>query len=407
MIEFLSFPEETRRQLIDQVNIDTGLTQNAIEKDWWVTLVLKALFALPMQEHFIFKGGTSLSKGWGLIERFSEDIDIALDPLAFGKPYQQAASKNFVYTIKRMGCDYTSTVIFKALTVQLRAMGVPDEMIKIEVEEVSPTRPDKDPQTIYVHYRPLFEPSRYMLPRVKVEFGVRALREPFAPASIMSILGKEGHFPGYQEAPFTVTVVEPRKTFMEKMILLHEKFQNGQVEDMKVERQSRHLSDLGAMTIQGIAETVKADKDLYAMLIEHRRRYVKHKNTDYASMQLHQLHFLPPYPLLKAFHDDYKVMQEEMLYGDSPAFDMLMDTLRKLNRELAVIGLDCDINGLINTAVEQLGAIDGTQEVYRTSVDLYAAVRQSTDAPEKLASFDIEIIVTDKGPVAHRIIRIT
>lgn len=85
MIEFLQLPEETRRLLINQITIKKGMTTKSIEKDWWVTLVLKALVSLPMASHFIFRGGTSLSKGWKLTERFSEDIDIALAPEAFGK----------------------------------------------------------------------------------------------------------------------------------------------------------------------------------------------------------------------------------------------------------------------------------------------------------------------------------
>jgi predicted nucleotidyltransferase component of viral defense system len=68
MTEFLELPEERRRVFIAQVSSDTGMSVKAVEKDWWVTLVLKALFSLPMAQHFIFKGGTSLSKGWGLIE---------------------------------------------------------------------------------------------------------------------------------------------------------------------------------------------------------------------------------------------------------------------------------------------------------------------------------------------------
>jgi predicted nucleotidyltransferase component of viral defense system len=78
MIEFLQLPEERRRTFITQAATETGMTEKAVEKDWWVTLILRAIFTLPMAENFVFKGGTSLSKGWKLIQRLSEDIDIAL-----------------------------------------------------------------------------------------------------------------------------------------------------------------------------------------------------------------------------------------------------------------------------------------------------------------------------------------
>ena len=137
MVEFLQLPEEVRRVLIGQVNTKTGISVKAIEKDWWVTIVLKTLFSLPMAEHFIFKGGTSLSKGWKLIERFSEDIDIALGPEAFGRAYIESPSISYVKRLKKEGCAFTSTVIREAMERQLIAMGVPTGMIQVEAEGVN------------------------------------------------------------------------------------------------------------------------------------------------------------------------------------------------------------------------------------------------------------------------------
>lgn len=83
MIDWLHLTDEQRRTSIAQAAVVSGIAEKAIEKDWWVTLTLKAIFESPYAKFFIFKGGTSLSKGWKLIERFSEDIDIALDPMAY------------------------------------------------------------------------------------------------------------------------------------------------------------------------------------------------------------------------------------------------------------------------------------------------------------------------------------
>lgn len=87
MIAWLSLNDEQRRITLEQASIESGIQPKAIEKDWWVTLSLKALFSSEYGRYCIFKGGTSLSKGWKLIQRFSEDIDIALDPEAFGMEY--------------------------------------------------------------------------------------------------------------------------------------------------------------------------------------------------------------------------------------------------------------------------------------------------------------------------------
>jgi hypothetical protein len=215
MVKFLQLPEETRRVLIGQVNTKTGISVKAIEKDWWVTLVLKALFSLPMAEHFIFKGGTSLSKRWKLIERFSEDIDIALGPEAFGRAYTESPSRSYVKRLKKEGCPFTSTVIREAMERQLTAMGVPTGMIEVEAEAVNPLIPDKDPQSIYIKYPSLYDASAYIADAVKVEFGVRALKEPFTTVNIQSMIAAETATPAYKEEAFPVTAVEPRKTFME------------------------------------------------------------------------------------------------------------------------------------------------------------------------------------------------
>lgn len=172
MIELLQLPEEERTILITSASAKLGLPVQAVEKDWWVTLILKALFSLSLREHFIFKGGTSLSKGWKLIDRFSEDIDIALSPEAFGRIYEVTPSHSYVKRLKREGCKYTNTVIKTALETKLAELGVPAGMFNIIQEPVPENMPDKDPQTLYVYFDSLFEPGGYMLDPVKIEFGV-------------------------------------------------------------------------------------------------------------------------------------------------------------------------------------------------------------------------------------------
>ncbi|HEX9514125.1 MAG TPA: nucleotidyl transferase AbiEii/AbiGii toxin family protein [Puia sp.] len=331
MVEFLQLPENQRRQIIEQVNSRTAMSLKAVEKDWWVTLVLKALFSLPMRQHFIFKGGTSLSKAWKLIERFSEDIDIALAPEAFGRDYRKAPSNSYVKTLKKEGCAYTTNIIKDALQEQLAAMGVPAGLITIDAEEVNPIMPDKDPQTLFARYPSLYDPNLYIAEAVKVEFGVRSLKEPFAEVPIQSIIAEVFPNPSYSETPFLVTAVEPRKTFMEKLFLLHEKFSIVREDVLVQERQSRHLSDLGSMTRQGIAQQVIDDQNLYDVLLEHRRHYVRLKNVDYEGMHIAGLRIIPPPALMGQFRQDYETMLTEMIYGDAPDFDTLIDQLTELN----------------------------------------------------------------------------
>lgn len=331
MTELLQLPEEERTILITNASAKLGLRTQAVEKDWWVTLVLKALFSLPMHEHFIFKGGTSLSKGWKLIDRFSEDIDIALSPEAFGRSYEVTPSHSYVKRLKREGCAYTNTVIKPALEKRLTELGVPDGMFSVEPEPVPENRPDKDPQTLYVHFNSLFEQGGYMLDPVKIEFGVRALREPYSVVKVMSLFGGANESPAYNEVAFKVTAVEPRKTFMEKLMLLHEKYAQG-IRPDAAERQSRHLYDLHYMTLKGIAGQVVADSELYKTLLHHRSHYVRLKDLDYNAMQLQALVFIPPDEYVEFFRNDYNTMREQMMYGDEPEFDALLEGLYELQK---------------------------------------------------------------------------
>src|SRR5258708_2887934 len=191
--------------------------------------------------------------------------------------------------------------------------------------------PDKDPQTLFVRYPSLYDPNLYIAEAVKLEFGVRSLKEPFAEGPIQSIIAEVFPNPSYSETPFSVTAVEPRKTFMEKLFLLHEKFSIVREDVIVHERQSRHLSDLANMTRQGIAQQVFDDQHLYAVLLGHRQHYVRLKNVDYDKMHMSGLRIIPPPAMMEQFRRDYETMQTEMIYGESPDFDDLIDQLKELN----------------------------------------------------------------------------
>ena len=223
MIGWLQLTDRQRRTSLGQASAISGITEKAIEKDWWVTITLKALFGTVYAKHLIFKGGTSLSKGWKLIERFSEDIDIALEPEAFGRDYKKDPSHTYIKTLKKEGCAFTSTVLKEALEQQFGLLGVPDAMIAVIAADVPEKIPDKDPQTLIIRYPSLYLPHSYLADEVKVEFSVRSLKEPFAEVAIQSILSEV--FPNklYEETPFVVPAVDPQKTLLEKAFLLHEK----------------------------------------------------------------------------------------------------------------------------------------------------------------------------------------
>lgn len=119
-----------------------------------------------------------MSKGWKLIERFSEDIDIALDTIAFGREYKTNPSHTYVKTLKKEGCAFTSTVLLDALKAQFNHLEIPMKDINIVAEAVTDTIPDKDPQTLFIKYKSLYPPHEYISDKIKVEFSVRSLKDP-------------------------------------------------------------------------------------------------------------------------------------------------------------------------------------------------------------------------------------
>jgi predicted nucleotidyltransferase component of viral defense system len=119
---FLDLPEARRKQIFEQTSERTGLPPSAIEKDWWVTLALKTIFELPVSEHIVFKGGTSLSKGWNLIERFSEDIDLTIDRKYFG--FDGDISNEQVKKLRKASCLFGSGEFRNALDLKLKELGI-------------------------------------------------------------------------------------------------------------------------------------------------------------------------------------------------------------------------------------------------------------------------------------------
>jgi hypothetical protein len=216
MTGWLKLTNEQRKATIDQAEQLSGISARVIEKDWWVTLTLKALFGSIYSKYIVFKGGTSLSKCWKLIARFSEDIDIALSPEAFGMEYLENPSKSLVTRLKRKGCSFTSNELKQGLEKQISALGVPAGIITMNAAVVAKNFPDTDPQTLYLKYPSLYTPGNYIADEVKIEASVRSLRTPYATVSIHSLLNEINPNPVYGETLFNVDAVEPKKLFWRK-----------------------------------------------------------------------------------------------------------------------------------------------------------------------------------------------
>ncbi|HUC81916.1 MAG TPA: nucleotidyl transferase AbiEii/AbiGii toxin family protein [Flavisolibacter sp.] len=238
--------------------------------------------------------------------------------------------------MKREGCKFTSEQLRTALEEQLSALGLPSGTVTIEAAQVPADFPDTDPQTIYVRYPSLYPPLSYIADEVKIEVSVRSLLTPFTTMDVQSLLNEYFPNPVYGETPYSVTAVEPHKTLLEKIFLLHEEFQKPDRARIRSERMSRHLYDVVSMMNTPVEARALQDYALYDHIIIHRKWYTAYTYLDYETLGHTLVQFVPADDLLEAYRRDYETMQEEMIHGDPPDFDPLLRSLKMLQGKVRV-----------------------------------------------------------------------
>ena len=320
---WFNLSEETRRQIFNQTGVREGLPARAIEKDWWVTLVLRVVFSLPCAEFLVFKGGTSLSKSWNLIERFSEDIDLAIDREYLG--FEGELSKTQVNKLRKVSCNFICNDLLQMMQEKFDDLEVPEVELKIQDFVNS----DTDPMVVELHTKLVTESLPYLLPQVLIEIGARSLKEPFENRKINSFVSKNFSDKDFADSFITIPTVLPKRTFLEKAFLLHEEFQK-QVEQTRVDRLSRHLYDLEKLMDTEHCKEALNDFELYQSIVNHRQKFNTVRRLDYSNHQPAQINFIPPNDIIKKWEKDYLKMQENMIYGESLKFDALIERLEEL-----------------------------------------------------------------------------
>jgi predicted nucleotidyltransferase component of viral defense system len=324
---FNDLSRKERLEIYQNIQDTFVLSKVIVEKDWWVTTVLRALFALPYAENLSFKGGTSLSKCWNLIERFSEDIDIAVNREYLG--FTGTLSKTQISDrLRRAACSFVRETLQSDLVKQLESNGInpADFSVKVNITPISTT----DPEIIEIEYQSLFEELNYIKRKVIVEVSGRSMREPLQPVKLQSIIDEKFRETDFTEQPFFAQVVVPQRTFIEKICLLHEEFAKSQ-EYMRSERMSRHLYDLVQIMDTPIATEALVNKDLYNAVVEHRRIFVGLKNFNYDTLAPKSISIVPPENVIDLWKADYENMQGTMIYGNSLPFNKLINKIKQLN----------------------------------------------------------------------------
>jgi hypothetical protein len=321
MDAFLQLSADDRREACRIAEGQLSLRAASIEKDFWICWTLRELFALcGIGEHLTFKGGTSLSKGWRLIERFSEDLDLTIDRAHLGFGGEQSPEAAPTNNQRRQRLE----------ALQAACVSYVRDAIKPALEQrISAGRIVPDPEdelSLLFEYTTVFPPDAYLRPSVKMEFGARSDIDPSENPEIRPYLVET--IPDLAGGAFHVRALSPKRTFWEKAMLLHEEtYRDGE----PAPRLSRHYYDVWCLIRAGVAADAVADGDLFGRVAEHRRLYFRHgRGQDH--LRRGALRLMPARAHMAAWQRDYDAMRESMFFGDTPQFFQILEPIDEFAR---------------------------------------------------------------------------
>ncbi len=295
-----------------------------LEKDIWVVQTLAALVDTPFGSDLTFKGGTSLSKAYSVIQRFSEDLDITYDigKLIPGLPTQHGADP---LPASRNQADKWTAQVRESLGKWLddeAVLTLRDRLCELDVSVEQKSGDD----CIYVVYKPLFKGSGFVSPEVKVEFGARSTGEPRSKFEIACDAAP--HLPGLEFPTATPHVMLAERTFWEKATAAHVFCRRGRG---RGDRLSRHWHDLVRLDESRYAEKALDDHETAIRVASHKKWFFRENDStgaviDYLEAVSGDLQLVPAQDAYEILAKDYKAMKESgMLLNDDESFGDLME----------------------------------------------------------------------------------
>jgi hypothetical protein len=333
-----------KKLFFDYTASDLGLPVFIIEKDFWVVWLLDLLFSLDeIKDNLTFKGGTSLSKVYNMIRRFSEDVDISVEKSYLGfdgvKDPEKADSRNKTKgLIRELGVcckEFVQGDFKNKLELMIESefsVGIwkykKNEDWSLEIDEA-----DKDGQTLLFYYPTDNKVlSDYVKPSVKIEIGARADHWPVEMKSVISYVAQSTP-QGISNKEIKIRVLSVERTFWEKATILH--YFSNLPEEKKVPlRQSRHYYDTYCL-IKSDARDKALDRiDLLEKVAEHKHIYFRSGFADYESAKDKKtLKLIPSERVLSDMKKDYKQM-EEMFFDEPPLWEDIVSTIREFQEFL-------------------------------------------------------------------------
>lgn len=298
-----------------------------IEKDIWICLLLENLFKdFKYKNDMFFKGGTSLSKIDGVIQRFSEDIDIAFDWRLLGYTddefFQERGSNQRNKFVKNLNDEIKEFIKYDFFPNFKNSLGdllLDEKMLFID---------ENDGVTICFKYPSNYK-MNYVLENVRLELGVLADRIPLNKRIVKPYV--EECFPSSFKSNIEVIAVDHIRTLYEKMTILHK--ESNRLESTPPTRYSRHLYDVYKLIQTDLREESKSNLDLLKIAIDFNKQFYGTKWARHEEIFEGKLKLIPIQHNLIHFENDYEKMGK-MLFGDKPSFAEILNSLKKFEIEM-------------------------------------------------------------------------
>jgi Nucleotidyl transferase AbiEii toxin, Type IV TA system len=321
--KFLNLSDAERREALGVAASNSGRPPHLLEKDVWVVWCLNALFSSSLGEHLVFKGGTSLSKAYGVIRRFSEDVDLTYDIRAIAPDLVKTDASNPVPQTRGQSRKWTEQVRARLpVWVKEEALAVINQ--HLQNDKLNATA-EADGDKIFVRYSPLQTGNGYVSPAIMLEFGARSTGEP---SEFHDVICDAAEYLETLEFPTArPKTMRAERTFWEKATAIHVFCVQGK---LRSERFARHWYDLVKMNEAGIAAAALKDRALAETVAEHKMWFFAEKDSagvtiDYKRAVNGALKLVPEGEARDLLEQDYGRMIEDGLLLDEPeTFETLM-----------------------------------------------------------------------------------
>lgn len=326
---FLNLSSSEQNKILHVIFQELGKSPQILEKDIWICWTLEKLFSMPNAHPMAFKGGTSLSKIFNIIERFSEDVDITIDYKSFNTddPFEPNTSntkrKKISDQLKLFLKEYVTNEIAPYLKFCIQNEFA--KPIKIEVSD--------DGEKLNIHYPSVCENKMpYIKSYVFIEFGARNVTEPSAIHTVQPNIAshvKELNLPCAQ-----VNVLNPERTFWEKATLIHVECNRGKFKE-NAQRLSRHWYDLVMIQQSQFGQTAIQNKALLTEVVNHKKAFFNESHANYDHCLQGKFNLIPTGEQLVQLQLDYeKMIASNMFYGKVKPFNEIILITKSLLKTL-------------------------------------------------------------------------